>query len=106
MFTYTTDGIVVENFILYNIMYEIQFALFCFILFIVMMLLYSWCYMYYILFHFISLCLLNYTLMLWVIMFWGHMVYLTSYVLADGIAKIYFYYVNVTDVIIMWVRCY
>ena len=37
---------------------------------------------------------------------WGHMVYLTTYVLADGIAKMYFYYVNVTDVIATGVRCY
>ena len=34
------------------------------------------------------------------------MVYLTSYVLADGIAKLYFYYINVTDVIVTLVRYY
>ena len=38
IFIYTTDGIVVENFILYNIMCVI---LFCFSLFILVMLLYS-----------------------------------------------------------------
>ena len=36
--------------------------------------------------------MLYYALMLWVIMFWGYMVCLTTYVLADGIAIIYFFY--------------
>ena len=40
MFIHTTDGIVVEDFILYNIMCVIQFVSFCFILFILVMLLY------------------------------------------------------------------
>ena len=66
MFTYTTDGIVVENFVLYNILCVIQFKLFYFILIyscgvVVLLMLYI-----IFLFHFISLCLLNYTLMLWV----------------------------------------
>ena len=54
MFTYTTDGSVVENFLLYNIMCFIQFVLFLFYSFL-------WCYyaldvmcyIYFILFHFI-----------------------------------------------------
>ena len=44
--------------------------------------------------------------MLWVIMFWGHMMQLISYILADGIAKIYSYYISVTDVVVTGVRCY
>ena len=66
MFTYTTDGIVVENFDLYNILFLIQFVLFyfysiysCNVVILLML-----C----ILFNFISIFLFNYTLMLWVIM--------------------------------------
>ena len=58
-----------------------------------------------ILFYSISFCWLYYTLMLWVIMFWVHMVLLTSYVLADVIAKSYSYYVNMTDVVVIGVKC-
>ena len=42
-----------------------------------------------ILFYFISFCLFNYTLVLWVIMVLGYVVYLTSYVVVDGIANLF-----------------
>ena len=47
-------------------------------------------YIYLNLLHFILF--VQYTLMLWVIMFWGYIVCLTSYVLADGITITYFIY--------------
>ena len=47
-------------------------------------------YIYFILFYFILL--FNYALILWVFMFLGYMVCLT-YVLGDGIAIIYFYFI-------------
>ena len=87
IFTYTTDGIVVENCLLYNIMCVIQFVLFYFYFIhscglVMLLMLCIIC----ISFYSISFCLFNYTLMLWVIMFWCYGLFLTSYVLADGIA--------------------
>ena len=130
IFTYTTDGIVVENCLLYNIMCVIQFVLFYVLFYSFLWSCYAldvMYYMYFILFHFIlfvqlhpdvvghyvlvlwvvfnllcfgrwnshylfyfiSFCLFNYTLMLWVIMVLGYVVYLTSYVVADGIANLF-----------------
>ena len=93
-FTCTTDGIVVEKFILCNILYILQFILFCFIysygIVILLMLCIKFCFA---LFYSIPLCLFNYTLMLWVIMLWYYVMYLSSYVMADGIAIfIYLFY--------------
>ena len=66
MFTYTTDGIVVENFVPYNILSVIQFVLFSFYFVyscdVVILLMLC------ILFYFISFFLFSYTLMYWVIM--------------------------------------
>ena len=91
MFASTTDGIVVENFILCNILYILQFILFCFINSYSIVILLMLCikfYFVFVLFH--SIMFIQLYPNVWVIMLLGYVMYLNSYVMADAIAIFYF----------------